>query len=402
MHPLKEHSTNRSVDAAAPSSASACPHSPATKIAPFLGSLSPLESTLLRVFILNNLNRDYTFHAKTMVQSLDDNPSEMRGRIKVEAKYRLLRIKRNPLPLVLKVVIFALVVGVLYRYRHMYYPMSGITWLKVVGYGVIPLILAWAGDHFAADVVREAKKKLMYRVFFIAFALLGIAFIATVEKKIDDQHQFEIDAQNKQLDYQKERLEHMNTVLDNGQQSSVLFAQQFKDFRLDLRSMALASKNAASTSAINSTTANPTISSSDISRLEQRAQHAEEAALYLTKYYGEQSKIQNWPLGASGDGYPIALAKFFTFEFPETRDLNGQDRFFIYYLLKHNCEASLNIMFKDMEPLMEKEFPGITANPTMDSLLRLQRRGLLEQGLPAFGARLKTEYCLRFKGKEIP
>src|SRR5690242_2233797 len=56
MHLSTEQSTSPAVNVVAPSSASPCPHSPATKIAPFLGSLRPLESTLLQVLIPNNLN----------------------------------------------------------------------------------------------------------------------------------------------------------------------------------------------------------------------------------------------------------------------------------------------------------------------------------------------------------
>src|SRR5882762_6681886 len=54
MHPSKEHSASPPADAVAPSMASLGPYSPVRKVAPFWGSLSPLESTLLQ--------QDYSLH----------------------------------------------------------------------------------------------------------------------------------------------------------------------------------------------------------------------------------------------------------------------------------------------------------------------------------------------------
>src|ERR1700736_1653024 len=72
------------------------------------------------------------------------------------------------------------------------FPMHGVTILKVVGYVLIPLILAVAGNHFAAEVIKGRKKRWMWRIIFIGLGLGGVLIVAVVEKKIDDEHAIEV------------------------------------------------------------------------------------------------------------------------------------------------------------------------------------------------------------------
>src|SRR5712692_4223984 len=108
--------------------------------------------------------------------------------------------------LVIYIVPILVASGLLWYFRHSIYPMSATAVLKVIAYGAIPIALAWAGDHLAAEAVSEPRKKRMYRTFFVLFAALGIILIAKVEKKIEDDHATEVTQQKAEVKEQKANL----------------------------------------------------------------------------------------------------------------------------------------------------------------------------------------------------
>lgn len=79
-----------------------------------------------------------------------------------------------------------------YHYRHLIFPMHGITILKVIGYAAIPIALALAGNYFAVKDLQDSRWKYMWRAFFMVLGLSGIFLVAVVEKKVDDEHEKEI------------------------------------------------------------------------------------------------------------------------------------------------------------------------------------------------------------------
>lgn len=94
----------------------------------------------------------------------------------------------------------ALAIGILpvlvaLHYREMFWPLHGITLAKIAGYVVIPLILAYLGNHFAVAGEQNPRRKFMWRAIFFALALAGVLLVVVVEKRIDDDHAKEVDAQ---------------------------------------------------------------------------------------------------------------------------------------------------------------------------------------------------------------
>jgi hypothetical protein len=99
------------------------------------------------------------------------------------------------------IYVYLLIVAILIVALHAsLYPMSLLVTLKVISYGIVPSILALAGDHFAAEAIPEPKRRRMYRAFFLLCATLGILLIAVLENKSDREHQKEVDTMDKKVE----------------------------------------------------------------------------------------------------------------------------------------------------------------------------------------------------------
>lgn len=79
-----------------------------------------------------------------------------------------------------------------WHYRQMFWPLHGITMAKIAGYVLIPLILAYLGNHFAVAGESNPRRKIMWRAIFFALALAGVLLVVVVEKRIDDDHESEM------------------------------------------------------------------------------------------------------------------------------------------------------------------------------------------------------------------
>jgi len=64
--------------------------------------------------------------------------------------------------------------------------------LKVLGYAVVPLVMAWIGNHLASKVIEDKRRRNMYRGAFFILVFLGIAFTWLVEWRSDISHAVEI------------------------------------------------------------------------------------------------------------------------------------------------------------------------------------------------------------------
>ena len=84
---------------------------------------------------------------------------------------------------------------VTHHYWHQLFPLQGITLAKIAGYVLIPLILAIAGNHLAAEVIQTRRRKYMWRAFFVALGFAGLFLVMVVEKQIDDKHETELGEQ---------------------------------------------------------------------------------------------------------------------------------------------------------------------------------------------------------------
>jgi len=75
--------------------------------------------------------------------------------------------------------------------------MSVLTFLRITGYGLIPIIMAWAGLHLATMAFDNPKERLGWRIAFILLAVFGIGIVTIVEVKVDVEHKAEVEQQNK-------------------------------------------------------------------------------------------------------------------------------------------------------------------------------------------------------------
>jgi hypothetical protein len=267
--------------------------------------------------------------------------------------------------------------------------MSPLTIAKILTSIVIPGVLGVMGYHLAALAVPETRKRRMWRAAFILLTILGIGGAVAVEIRVDVEHKGEIKEHKEEVANQREQNTHMTQTLQDGQATSKLLAQQFGDFRNDLKSLQGKRLNPTG----------PTISVSEIARLEERAKQAENAANWLSIYYGQHEKIQNWPFGATSNNPD--LHSWFLDNFSEAENVNGQDRLFLYYLAKHD---GMLTSYKEIDDLYQKTFPGIFGTAAMESEHRLENLGFIQRYQPGdrFMAKLKEPYYSRFKGKSIP
>ncbi len=73
--------------------------------------------------------------------------------------------------------------------------MSVLTFLRITGYGLIPIAMAWAGLHLAAMAFDNPEERRRWRVAFILLAVFGIGIVTIVEVKIDVEHKAEVEQQ---------------------------------------------------------------------------------------------------------------------------------------------------------------------------------------------------------------
>jgi len=72
--------------------------------------------------------------------------------------------------------------------------------LKVIGYAVIPLTMAWIGNHLASKVYdNEPKRRLMYRAAFFVLVIVGVGGTCFVEWRSDRSHANEISSQHEDI-----------------------------------------------------------------------------------------------------------------------------------------------------------------------------------------------------------
>jgi len=183
----------------------------------------------------------------------------------------------------------------------------------------------------------------------------------------------------------KESIQKLTPLLESGQRTISLLVQESKDTKSELAR--LRAGQASTPATLNA-----------IINLGQRTQAAEDTARDLERLYTRQLKINTWPAGST-DANSGDLVRFFTTQFPETMDLNGVDRFFLYCVMKHKGSLdrqSYNILSKQYL----QEFQT-AVNPT-ESWRRLQRLGFLESGPPVQEPRLKEPYYSRLRGIQVP
>jgi hypothetical protein len=108
-------------------------------------------------------------------------------RIRIISRYIFIdgpyHLRRNRLKATSLLLFTLFVMSVPWHFRHDLVPKNYIVWLKVVGYGVVPIILAWIGDHFAVAATANRQRRRMYRAFFFLCSVLAIAIILIVENK---------------------------------------------------------------------------------------------------------------------------------------------------------------------------------------------------------------------------
>lgn len=73
--------------------------------------------------------------------------------------------------------------------------------LKVVGYAVVPLVMAWIGNHLASQVVEDIRRRRMYRGAFIVLVVVGIVGSWLVEWRSDRDHAKEVTENNQAISH---------------------------------------------------------------------------------------------------------------------------------------------------------------------------------------------------------
>ncbi len=221
-------------------------------------------------------------------------------------------------------------------------------------------------------------KKAGIWVFFVVL-VLALTTAQVVQKRNTN-----IQRAHDQEQYNKDRTQ-LVSFLQSGSQTISLLVQESKDTKSELAR--LRAGQASSPATLNA-----------IINLEQRAQTAEEAAHRLETFYAQQLKINTWPAGAT-NASSAELVTFFATKFPETKDLNGLDRFFLYWVIKHNGSLGLeSYRMLSKQYLQEFQIP-VNVN---ESWRRLQRLGFLESGPMVQEPKLKEPYYSRLRGVQVP
>ena len=66
--------------------------------------------------------------------------------------------------------------------------MSPDVLLKVIGYAVIPLVMAWIGNSLAAEATQDPKRRRWYKGAFIGLVVIGLVVTWLVEWRSDETH----------------------------------------------------------------------------------------------------------------------------------------------------------------------------------------------------------------------
>jgi hypothetical protein len=74
--------------------------------------------------------------------------------------------------------------------------MSPDVLLKVIGYAVIPLVMAWIGNSLASEAIQDPKRRRWYKGAFIGLVVIGLVVTWLVEWRSDETHTKEV-ADNK-------------------------------------------------------------------------------------------------------------------------------------------------------------------------------------------------------------
>lgn len=119
----------------------------------------------------------------------------------------------------------------------------------------------------------------------------------------------------------------------------------------------------------------------------------------VTNLYSQESKRAGWPYGAHGADYP-GLHSWFLEHLPEAGDLTGEDRFFLFLLIKHGGEVSHDAL-RELHEAYTNEFPGIVGPPALSAGLKLARFGFLEGSWPN-KIKLAEPYRSRLRNVELP
>jgi hypothetical protein len=147
-------------------------------------SRESLEGCLARIEVLQSRVMDWQLPEK-----YDNNPPEI---INFYFNRLCEALRDDQLWRLSWVIGLGVLAIILWSIRHALYPMNYSIVMKVVAYGIIPSILALAGDHFAAVVIEDPKARRIYRGLFVVAALLGILLIAIVENWTDRDHRNEV------------------------------------------------------------------------------------------------------------------------------------------------------------------------------------------------------------------
>src|SRR5579862_9555420 len=82
------------------------------------------------------------------------------------------------------------------RYMHYRHDYSWVLLGKICVNAVIPLVMAWMGNHLAAKVVESKSERRLWRVVFILVATIGIVGSVWVETQLDKEHANEVTTLN--------------------------------------------------------------------------------------------------------------------------------------------------------------------------------------------------------------
>jgi hypothetical protein len=113
----------------------------------------------------------------------------------------------------------------------------------------------------------------------------------------------------------------------------------------------------------------------------------------------QQVKSQKWPF----DGDHQKVAEFFTAHFSEASELSGQDRFFLYQLIKRGGVTPDKAFLTEIYDLYHKELPGLHGALAIESLSRLETLKFLVKGFPmSKEIKLNEPYYSRLQGMDVP